>query len=1295
MSNPQVASLPIRLSVFAVNPKTHRPIQRMPVYAEIVWTEQSPPTGDRFNAVITETLTEIEPDCAIIPDCMHRVRKALAQLLESVLTVQGLQTLATQEELRTFNFIASVLREARAQAGGLRLNDIPATQLYDVLEDALRLVAEREGLPLMPSKENQEPRRTAYPLGMLATDHVGYLSFDLSPLPLPIREALRMAISLDAVTLGETDTPAEVHVYPFGLAALQMDALVQRRFTLDAVVMRLELDVDTLPPELANLGLLAMQTPGLTDWRLSPGSFAANPSSLIGADGCEAIIPANVAIHEYSFHQVVGFAPGEVELPLEASAQSHVRPGFVNEYRLSLVPVGHSLGQILYSFPLAPGESVNFAIVDWTHQDVGTRDEKTKVDERLVHDLRRERVIEESVKASIEEWQRGGSIMGGVAASGGSGAGASAGQSGGSGGGAALGAISGVSGGISAALGGAYSTSSGSRDIAANTIQKLSDNIAQAATSSRELFSTVVVQTSQAEREAIETRTVVNYNHSHALTMLYYEVLRHYRLVVSFVRRRPVLLTDRGPNLVTLRIPGIGKAYYEVNRELLVHNRSVIQAALLDPRLASRFDTLEAIMHRERVKSLTAPAPPAPDPNAPAGPLFKFLEFEVLSGGMVADINKDKQAIWIRCQIRTSAAPWTLKVNDGNPINPPGSFTHKEAWNAFTAIVPNGVMAWGLIDAFDISFQRVGGVDDMSVRHIKITAADTFGGRTILVDHPYVGGDLIMDADTTVTLVSNRPPSPPPPPGRPASEIEEEAQLLGLLDHIIHHQGHYERALRLGTAPADRARDLSGFVVSNGKSMLELVENRPLEVLGEFVAYTCVDPKFSQIIKEAYDGLKIEEPSPVERLVTYPTRGVFAEAKLGHCNASEEIDNTRFWDWQASPIPHLAPEIAPTQTVTPQVVKVEGLDASSLPSPLVSIISPPPAPDPHGMAAGLTALATANIFRDMSGRTEVADLLKKLTEASVQIANSAKDVAAGAKPSSSFQTAPQPQSGGAQVTQPSSGTPALPSGQGPSSAPSAPARTPEQRETDRLGNLGGALDIADRLPPEQARPIRKAVAKETILEKRVWNVVLTSEWLGETIKQPLDARFSGSLFFTTTPSEDGGLPLKPIQTNERAQWNDLLHNGTPIVVSIYVDEIKPLSSNLTIKVPGLAIDGLNLTAHDYNVPLRGVADDLLVSYKHSLPLEKAKVAAGAPLIQLQGTLLIAKKDIEVSFQLSAGGMLGGDLTGALAGVVDIKLTELTGTATLKAATQATVSGQAGIKAILEVLYIKGFQLSMV
>jgi hypothetical protein len=122
-----------------------------------------------------------------------------------------------------------------------------------------------------------------------------------------------------------------------------------------------------------------------------------------------------------------------------------------------------------------------------------------------------------------------------------------------------------------------------------------------------------------------------------------------------------------------------------------------------------------------------------------------------------------------------------------------------------------------------------------------------------------------------------------------------------------------------------------------------------------------------------------------ERLVGLPTRGVFAEAKLGHCNASELIDNTRFWDWQQSPVPHLTPEIAPVTAVTPQPVQ-QGLTPTGFPASLVNIVNPPSAPDPTGTTAALTLLGTSNIFRDMSGRAEVADILKNLADNAVKVA---------------------------------------------------------------------------------------------------------------------------------------------------------------------------------------------------------------------------------------------------------------------------------------------------------------------
>jgi len=125
-----------------------------------------------------------------------------------------------------------------------------------------------------------------------------------------------------------------------------------------------------------------------------------------------------------------------------------------------------------------------------------------------------------------------------------------------------------------------------------------------------------------------------------------------------------------------------------------------------------------------------------------------------------------------------------------------------------------------------------------------------------------------------------------------------------------------------------------------------------------------------------------------ERLISMPSRGVFAEGKLGHCNISEEIDNTRFWDWQSSPIPVTAPDISAVTPITPQP---QGTDVTPTPLPasLLNIVNPSPAPDPTGLAAALSMLGTPNIFRDMSGRAEVADLLKKLSDNTIGIAEAA------------------------------------------------------------------------------------------------------------------------------------------------------------------------------------------------------------------------------------------------------------------------------------------------------------------
>src|SRR6185369_6221016 len=201
------------------------------------------------------------------------------------------------------------------------------------------------------------------------------------------------------------------------------------------------------------------------------------------------------------------------------------------------------------------------AVIDWTRRDVSKRTEDTREAEQLIHNERRDRTITETVNAAIKEYQKGSSFMAGVAAS--------VGAAG------VVGGVVGVAAGLAGSLGGSTSDSSGSRAIAASTVQKLSDNIMQASTAMRELQSTVVVQTTQSEKEAIETRTVANYNHSHALTILYYEVLRHFRVVTEYDRWRPVVLVK----IDTDWLFPTAKSSDEFEKELL-ENRAALEAAL-------------------------------------------------------------------------------------------------------------------------------------------------------------------------------------------------------------------------------------------------------------------------------------------------------------------------------------------------------------------------------------------------------------------------------------------------------------------------------------------------------------------------------------------------------------------------------------------------------------------------------------------------------------------------------------------------------------------------------------------
>jgi len=171
--------------------------------------------------------------------------------------------------------------------------------------------------------------------------------------------------------------------------------------------------------------------------------------------------------------------------------------------------------------------------------------------------------------------------------------------------------------------------------------------------------------------------------------------------------------------------------------------------------------------------------------------------------------------------------------------------------------------------------------------------------------------------------------------------------------------------------------------------LLAAIDDRPIAVSGSRVAFAYDGPVPDDGVEAADDSHEA-----LESIVTLPTRGLFAEAQLGHCNSCEKRDVTRRWDWR-----EMTAEEPPAITGIEPGPKGQTPDISptQLPSNVIQIAPTPAAPDPVGLAAALKLLGTPNIFRDMSGLDEVSKLLGTLAEGSTQTLGEMIRTAAQAK----------------------------------------------------------------------------------------------------------------------------------------------------------------------------------------------------------------------------------------------------------------------------------------------------------
>lgn len=710
--------------------------------------------------------------------------------------------------------------------------------------------------------------------------------------------------------------------------------------------------------------LPSIQSPDVCDYKVSPFSFVTPAALKLSNDCCEILLPSSTPIQQYRFYKVIrrddasatGVAinvtplkSGVTVVGALTSQAAVIKFGEILEYRQDWYSLGHSLGEIKYSLPLAPGESTQLAVIEWSRDDLASRTDKIRATEFLDHDSRRDRAIEETVEAALREEQGGNSHMGSTS-------------------GTASGATYGT--GMwtgNHAFGGGISYSYGNRYLEADSLHDLHDRVRQTSSSIRSLNSTVIVQGTQTETNALQTRRVANHNHCHAMTIQYYEVLRHYRMSTKFSGRRKAILIPFEPFAFTSSdFPP------RASWDLALRFRTVLEQTLLDPSLRNCF---EALIRLHLAPSVYG-APLKPVVEVPKITKEKTETVRVLGtaeSGVGSDVSV-KAGDMITIRASGEVVNWRGIVDQHDARGPEGI-----PEIADTRFIAPGLKQRSLVF-------KIGNGEWIQGASFVTHKVEGDGGQVVFAlndmmrhfDDNYGHGKDFWTVKLSYPSHETEPTPTDPSKDDAANsktyrKSDDELCEARLLRHLQDNQGFYNGAVWLLMDVVERRLYLEQ-ALHDRLDILDAIDDRPIALSGNYVAF-----QYSGPLAQWSDSREDDPKVPIDDIVTLPTRGLFAEAQMGHCNSCEKRDVTRMWDWTEMTA-ETPPEIG---GITPGPKGVApSITPGQLPTNVIQITQPQAAPDPTGLANALSVLKTPDIFRDMAGLDEVSKLLGELAKAS-------------------------------------------------------------------------------------------------------------------------------------------------------------------------------------------------------------------------------------------------------------------------------------------------------------------------
>jgi hypothetical protein len=655
---------------------------------------------------------------------------------------------------------------------------------------------------------------------------------------------------------------------------------------------------------------------------------------------------------------------------------------------------GVTLGQLLHSTSLAPGESTRIAVIDWSRRSSAGETEVISEMDDLTNDTFHNRSINEVTRAVANEAQGGFSHASSSSTSHQEGTASAMELS------APLG---GLFGGPSGSVGhtssdattdtsaDSYSTSWGHRDIGSTMLQNVNDRTHQNAHSSRNRRASVVKEVSQSEHEGVSTRVIANYNHMHALTVQYYEVVQVYRVEVAITKADKVVF-------IPVALPDFDDDH------LVRRFQAVLARAALTPGIREslrNLDVLEIVPDpTTHFSDLgTRPTPADPDGDATATPPPGLRPSPPGSPTSATGLGSLAIFAEIGPQIVAAATAGLSGVLQFATSQQAVQLINAHLWSADQVARLSGLLNTPLLRAgstslflpTDITVEATaaasGGTPITVVFH-------TLGGGTITAvsaESPLLlsqvggislnGSSATQDISVVVTLTLNRNgvrfplqlPAVTIPKGTTTEtklvQVRAGGVNTNLKQHLTANRMYYSQVIFRSLDATQIALLLSGYgleVNSQIVPVAQVVEPRPIRYVGNYLAFkmntdASSDPTWAGWLKD--HGIQLGDIK--EDIIPLASGGTFGEAILGRSNSAEKLDITRFWNWTDSPIPLQPSEIAAVQTgsrATPEDVK-----PGQLSSPIINITTPTSLPDPVGTAAILAAIQKGDMFRDMSG----------------------------------------------------------------------------------------------------------------------------------------------------------------------------------------------------------------------------------------------------------------------------------------------------------------------------------------